>query len=109
MGLKTTNYTIKKLGIQLQTAYAILKKIKITNNRGEATFAIQVSRDNAENLEPIETVSTVFEFKRNENPVETAYNTVKGEKYEECLNEETGEFETMKVKQALYGWVDDIV
>lgn len=109
MGLKTTNYSIKKLGITLPTAYAILKDIKVVNNRGLATFVIQVTRENATSLEAIDTVAVEFEFNRNENPVETAYNTVKGTREDWVYDETKGVAVKQTLPQPLHGWVDDIV
>lgn len=109
MGLKTTNYTVKELGITLPNAYALLKDIKVVNNRGIATFAIQSTRETATELKPIETVAVEFVFDRTENPVETAYKAVKGIRDSMVYNEEKDCYIKQPVSQPLYGWEDDIV
>lgn len=109
MGLKTSNYTIKNLGITLSTAYAILKDLKIERNHGTAVFSIQSTRERATDLKPIETVTVNFTFNRDENPVETAYKTVKGTKEEFVYDETRHENVKQTVPQPLYGWEDDIV
>ncbi len=109
MGLKTTNYYVKDLGITLPTAYAIVKDLKIEGNRGVAIFAIQSDRANATALKPIETVRVTFEFNRKENPVETAYMTAKSTKEEIVYDEIRQENVKQVVPQPLYGWNNDIV
>lgn len=109
MGLKTTNYAIKELGITLPNAYALLKDIKVVNNRGVATFNIQSTRETATELKPIETVAVEFVFDRKENPVETAYKAVKGTRKDWVYDEEKGYAIQQTVRQPLYGWEDDII
>ena len=41
MGLQTTNYEVKKLGITLDTAYAIVSKLSVDGTHGQAEFHIQ--------------------------------------------------------------------
>ena len=109
MGLKTTNYTIKELGITLPTAYALLKDMQVKNDWVTAIFVIQRDRENAAVLKPIKTVSVTFKFNRNENPIETAYNFIKGKITDYVWNEELQAHEEKEVEMPLYGWVDDIV
>lgn len=109
MGLKTTNYTVKDLGITLPNAYALLKEIKVQNDWVTAIFVIQSDRETATDLKPIEVVQVRFEFVRNENPVETAYKLVKGTITDYVFNEETGVHEPTEVEMPLCGWEDDIV
>lgn len=109
MGLKTTNYTIKELGITLPNAYALLKDIKVVDNRGVATFNVQSTRETATELKPIETVAVEFVFDRTENPVETAYKAVKGTREDWIYDEEKDCYVKQPVPQPLYGWEDDII
>ena len=109
MGLKTTNYEVKELGIVLPNAYALLKDIKVVNNRGIATFNIQSTRETATELKPIETVAVEFIFDRKENPVETAYKAVKSTRKAWVYDEEKGCAIQQTVQQPLYGWEDDII
>lgn len=109
MGLKTTNYKVKELGITLPNAYALLKDIKVVSNRGVATFNIQSTRETAMELKPIETVAVEFTFDRKENPVETAYKAVKGTREDWVYDEEKDTYAKQTVPQPLNGWEDDIV
>ena len=109
MGLKTTNYEVKKLGITIPEAYAMIKNLSIDGNSGYVTFAIQANRDNALKLTPIDTIDMHFVVDRNENPFVTAYNKAKGQTIIEQYNRTTGAKETTTVDGILYGWVDDIV
>ena len=109
MGLKTTNYEVKKLGIVLPQAYAIIKNLRIDGNNGTAEFAVQSTRDTATSLSPIETVKVSFEVNRNENPYITAYEKAKSQREERQWNEETHKIETVLVGEHFYGWEDDIV
>lgn len=109
MGLKTTNYTVKDLGITLPNAYALLKDLKVQNDWVTAIFVIQSDRANATALKPLEIVEIRFKFKRNENPVETAYNLVKSKIIDYEYNEEKGVHEPYEKEMPLYGWQDDYV
>lgn len=109
MGLKTTNYTVKDLGIKLPKAYALLKEIKVQNDWATAIFVIQSNRETATALRPIETVQVRFKFVRNENPVETAYKLVKSKITDYVFNEETGVHDETEIEMPLYGWEDDII
>lgn len=109
MGLKTTNYEVKKLGITLPVAYAIIKNLRINGNEGTAEFAVQSTRDTATSLSPIETVKVNFIVNRNENPFVTAYEKAKSQKEVTQWNEETHKIETVLVGEPFYGWEDDIV
>ena len=108
MGLKTTNYEVKKLGITIPEAYAVAD-FSLDGNSCSVTVKIQTSRENAKKLAPIETIHTHFVVDRNKNPFEEVYNKLKGQEIVERENPETGEKETITVKGILYGWTDDIV
>lgn len=113
MGLKTTNYNVKNLGIILPNAYALIEKIEINEGYGVAKFAIQTSRNAAEKHFPIETKEVSFKVNRNENPYVTAYNKAKSletfEKY--VINPETRkpEKKVFSKDNGFYGWEDDII
>ena len=109
MGLKTTNYEVKDLGITLPNAYAILKDIRVVDDRGLATFSVQSARDTARTLKPVETVAVEFDFDRNENPVVTAYKAVKGTKRQFVFDAERRCYKEEVVPQPLNGWEDDIL
>ena len=108
MGFKTTNYEVKKLGIVLPEAYAIISRLTVDGNRGYAEFAIQSTRDNSLKLQPIETIRISFKVDRNESPFVTAYKKARSQKEEKHYNPETGEYNTVLVGGHFYGWEDDI-
>jgi hypothetical protein len=108
MGLKTTNYEVKKLGITIPEAYAVAD-FSLEGNSCLVTVKIQTSRENAKNLEPLETIHTHFVIDRNKNPFEEVYNKLKGQEIVERENLVTGEKETITVSGILYGWEDDII
>jgi hypothetical protein len=108
MGLKTTNYEIKKLGVTLPNAYAMVKKLMIDGTSGYAEFVIQSTRDKSVNLSPIDTVRVDFVVDRNESPYVTAYRVAKGQKIVKQLNRETHEYEDTVVNMPFHGWEDDI-
>ena len=91
MGLKTTNYEVKRLGTFVPQAYAIIKKLHIENNSGKATFVVQSTRETTKILDAFDTIEMHFIVNKKENPYVTAYNKAKGQ---------NGIF---------YGWKDDIV
>ena len=109
MGLKTTNYTVKSTDYTYENAYAVLSDLKIQNNWVNAVFVVQETREKALSKAPFETICLRFKFVRNENPVETAYNLVKGKMIDYVLNEETGVHEQKEIEMPLYGWQDDRV
>ena len=78
MGLKTFNYEVKKLGITVPTAYAIIRNMEIHGSKGKAEFIIQSTRETTKTKEPLERFYLDFCVNRNENPYITAYNTAKG-------------------------------
>lgn len=102
MGFKRTNYTIKSNGLTLPEAYAFVKNIYINGEKGKAEFVIQASREDAINLEPLETVKITFKVNRNENPYTTAYNHAKSV----VTVEREGRVTTHTMP--FYGWTDDI-
>ena len=108
MGLKTTNYEIKELGITLPEAYAILKKLRIDKNEAIAKLAVQSTREKALALAPIYTESIRFTIDRNENPYVTAYRLAKGQREMEGYNPESMRYEPMLVNMPFYGWEDDV-
>lgn len=109
MGLKTTNYEVKKLGITLPIAYAKIENLVIRGKYARADFVIQTDRNATESKAPIERVSVEFALNRNESPFVTAYNTAKMSYEDNAINEETGKVEKVVKYNPFYGWVDDIV
>lgn len=109
MGLKTTNYDVKKLGITLPKAYAVVKNLRIDGESAVADFSIQATRENSFKLQPIETARVYFKVDRNENPYVTAYRVAKGSKEVQEFKPETGKMETVVKHEPFHGWEDDIV
>lgn len=109
MGLKTTNYVSKSMGITLPEAYAVLKNLIIeSNNRARAIFAIQASREAAEQYNAIDKVEVNFTWDRKTDPAKMAYEVAKTQMREvECYDHETFEKKTKVEYGALYGWEDD--
>lgn len=109
MGLKTTNYEIKELGITLPEAYAILKNLRITGERATAEFAVQSTRENALTMKPLVTKRISFDINRNENPLAAAYIIATGQKEVERFNLVTHKYESTVMNMPFYGWTNDIV
>lgn len=110
MGLKTTNYTVKDLGITLPTAYAIIKEISLSpTDWVNATFIIQSNRANTVNLKPLEIIKINFKWDRKTNIVEMAYNLAKSKITDYVYNEEKGIHEEIEKEMPLFGWDNDIV
>lgn len=107
MGLQTTNYEVKKLGITLDTAYAVVHKLSVDGTHGHAEFYVQADREKAFSLEPIEKVSIGFEVERDKNPLEQAYEAAKAVKT--VKKWVGGEYVNTEVEMPFYGWEDDII
>lgn len=111
MGLKTTNYHIKKFDVELSQAYAKLRTLVLNSDgRVEASFSIQQSRKHCEEFDPIEVVKLYSKAKWDRNtPLEKfAYEAIKSETYTE-FDPETGSEVTKTEKGLLSGWDNDIV
>lgn len=103
MGLKKTNYEVKKFGITLPEAYAFIHRLEVNGDEGAAEFYIQASpRKSAMELEPYERIVVRFDYDRQTNPYELAYNAAK---IAPAASEET----KIKVSAPFEGWEDDIV
>lgn len=110
MGLKRQNYECKKLGITLPKAYAVIKELHINGKYGRAIFAVQTSRENCFDKEPIERVElNSFEIRRDESPYVTAYKIMREGSVHEAINPETGTRELVKSGMPFFEWEDDIV
>ena len=110
MGLKTTNYVSKSTGLVLPEAYAVLKNLVIeSNNSTRAIFAVQASRENAQNYQAIDKVEVRFMWDRKTNPAEMAYKEAKTQETEKTIYKEDGTKEIAKEYGPLYGWEDDFV
>lgn len=101
MGLKAKNYNIDEIGLILPDAYAVIRNLNVYGNKGTAEFAIQSSRENALNLQPLKIIYIEFEVNRNENPYITAYNLAKSVKTEKRGNH------SVIHEMPFYGWEDD--
>ncbi len=113
MGLKTTNFYIKRFDLALPTAYAKLRTL-VLNSDGtvNSTFSIQQSRLHCEKYDAIDVVKVTSKTVWDRTiPLEKfAYDTAKTEIItQEVTNEETGEPTTAVELGTLYGWQDDIV
>ena len=114
MGLKTTNYEVKSMGITLPEAYAIVKDLTTKGNSGFAIIAVQSSRENANKvvkgeMKALEEVRIDFNVTRETNDRITAYEKAKSQKIVRQWNEETRTMEDVVVSMPFYGWEDDIV
>lgn len=111
MGLKTTNYVSKSTGLVLPEAYAVLKNLVIeSDNRARAVFAIQASRENAQNYQALDKVEVHFKWDRKTDPAKMAYEAAKTEtRTYEKYDEETHTAIPVTENGVLYGWQDDIV
>ena len=109
MGFKKANYEVKKLGITLPEAYAIIRNLKIDGENGYAEIVVQSTREATGKLAPLEIVRVDFKVNRNENPFITAYNTAKAQKTVKMFNTETHALEDKVVNMPFYDWDDDIL
>lgn len=112
MGLKTTNFHIKKFDLTLPTAYAKLRTLVLnSNDTVSATFSIQQSRAHCDNYEPIDIVKvdTKTVWDRNIPLEKFAYETAKTETRTVEVYDENGKPTTKTEYGTLYGWQDDIV
>ena len=111
MGLKTTNYVSKSTGLVLPEAYAVLTNLVIEHdNRARAIFAVQASRENAQNYQALDKVEVRFTWDRKTDPAKMAYEAAKAEKRTvEKYNEETYTAVAVTEYGTLYGWDNDIV
>lgn len=90
MGLKTTNYEVKELGITIPTAYAQITSLCV-DSKGEAfaAFSIQQNREDITNKNEIETEHFNVVIDKNQPLYAQIYNAAKEELFA--------------------GWEDDIV
>ena len=109
MGLKTNNYEVKKLGITLPEAYAIISHLTVSGDSGYAEFAIQSTRDNSLKLQPIEIVRVDFKVDRNESPYITAYRQAKAQREINRFNQDTEQMEPVFIPGFFSNWDNDIV
>lgn len=103
MGLKKTNYEVKKFGITLPEAYAFIHRLEVNGDEGAAEFYVQASpRKSAMEFEPYERIVVRFNYDRQTNPYELAYSAAKTVP---AVSEET----KIKISAPFEGWEDDIV
>ena len=118
MGLKTTNYTVKRTGQFLTNAYAMVKNLHVFGVSGYAEIIVQTSRENADKclkgqLDAIETKRIDFKVDRDANDRATAYEAAKQKK---TRREQSGELDEngmpieveVVVDEQFFGWDDDI-
>ena len=119
MGLKTTNYTVKRTGQFLTNAYAMVKNLHVFGESGYAEIIVQTSRENAAKcvkgqLDAIDTKRIDFKVERDGNDRATAYEAAKKKKTRIV---QTGELDEngmpieveVVVDEQFYGWYNDIV
>lgn len=110
MGLKTTNYASKSMGLTLPEAYARIKDLVLNGNKGRAIFAIHTTRDNIDKFTPVDKVEVHFTWDRKSDIAKAAYEAAKTEtRTVERFNQETDEYLTVTEYGTLYGWENDIV
>lgn len=78
--LRTTNYKMRTTNETLPLAYAKLDKMYTDKNTVVAVFGIYPSKEDASRYRSIETKTVKFEWDRESNIAEQAYNLAKGEK-----------------------------
>ena len=108
MGLKTTNYTTKKTGIFMPTAYAKLRTFVLEkDNSFRATFSIQENRDKLDVFEPVEIVSVSGKITDRSVPLQRiAYEVAK--QYKKFVFNEEAQKNEIEYGE-LYEWQDDYV
>ncbi len=109
MGLKTTNYEIKRTGAVLPEAYALIHSINTEKNSVSVVFGIYASREKSNEFLPEETKQIHFVWDRKSDIAKKAYEIAKRQEIIEHTNPTTGEKETITVNGIFYGWIDDIV
>lgn len=109
MGLKTRNYEVKKLGITLPEAYAVIGKIEMSDNgNGYAEMHIQATRENALKLQAMDVKRVDFVWDRKRSIAECIYDAAKVEKTARRMNRETHKVETIITDSMFKDWQDDI-
>ena len=111
MGLRTTYYEVKGRQKILPEAYAVIRETKTRGNSGYAIFAVDETRERAQDLSitPAETVRVDFIVDRNVNDRETAYHKAKSQIEVEEYDHETGEPKKVIKPMPFFGWLDDYV
>lgn len=114
MGLKIKNYEVKKLGIIIPEAYAIVKDLTVRGSNGFAIIAVQSTRENAlkcisGSMQALEEVRVDFIVNRDENDRATAYKAAKSQINAKVYNRDTGKLEDTFINMPFYGWEDDYI
>ena len=110
MGLKQENYELKKVGITIPEAYAVLRNLIIeSDNRVRAIFAIQQSREMTSTHDPLKKVEVHFVWDRKTDPAKMAYKEAKKQMITRAVKNENGEWVEQEFPGELNGWEDDIV
>ena len=106
MGLKKENYEVKKLGVVLPAAYAVVDSLTVYGNTIHATIAVQTSREKAFTHGAFETVEVeIHNADRTQNPYKVVYDYVKGV---DTYKSPQHDYPVIKPR-AFHGWEDDIV
>ena len=93
MGLKTTNYTIEKYGLTLDTAYAQIKYLSCDmDGKITAIFAIQQDRETVHSLPSLKVMRYVFSVDKSLPIYEQAYNYAKAQPEFESWEDDIPEF-----------------
>lgn len=110
MGLKTTNYYVKSLGLTLPEAYALISDLRIMRDNACATFVVQSTRNAAANCKPLETVTVKFKIKdKSANLFEAAYLQAKKTVVIDRWSPSRMSRVPTEVSGPFTGWDDDIV
>lgn len=108
MGLKTTDYLVKKFGITIPNVYAVVNKLSVDGDNAIAEFHVQTNRQRAFDEEPIETVIVPFKINRAGNLFAQAYEVAKGVKQERVWDATLSKINLIDTPMPFYGWEDDI-
>lgn len=112
MGFQKNDYQIQKKGISLSQAYAVVKNITINGEHVKAEFAINVSRNNALNCEPIDVKTISLKYDRAKDLLPQIYAAAKTDKTVKDF--EIGEdgkphIVDKTIKAPFSDWDDDII
>jgi hypothetical protein len=116
MGLKTTNYEVKRTGQVLTNAYARIARIQLfESGRGTARLFIQSTRGNLDKgLDPIDYKDIQFKWDRKQDIATCIYEAAKLKKIRQEQSDEFDENGLPKlvdvvVDEQFFGWENDIV
>ncbi len=108
MGLKTTNFEIKNLGLPLPEAYCILHKLQQNRDQVTATFAIQSTREKAQKLDPLATIDVSFKWDRQADIAKAAYAELKRSKTIKRYDNDKKTVVDVEIPSVFASWADDV-